>query len=44
MNNLLSYYELVDARISASGKDLPVQLHNAFASLHAVKIDDEKSF
>ena len=26
MNNLLSYYGLVDARISASEKDLPV--HN----------------
>ena len=25
MNNLLSYYGLVDARISASDKDLPVQ-------------------
>ena len=24
MNNLFSYYELVDARISASEKDLPV--------------------
>ena len=24
MNNLLSYFELVDARISASEKDLPV--------------------
>ena len=28
MNNLLSYYGLVDARISASEKDLPVQFTN----------------
>ena len=27
MNNLLSYYGLVDARISASDKDLPVQIN-----------------
>ena len=26
MNNLLSYFGLVDARISASDKDLPVQI------------------
>ena len=27
MNNLLSYHELIDARISASEKDLPVPLY-----------------
>ena len=27
INNLLSYYGLVDARISASEKDLPVSSH-----------------
>ena len=30
MNNLLSYYGLVDARISASEKDLPVPIENIF--------------
>ena len=30
MNNLLSYLGLVDARISASEKDLPVMLHAKF--------------
>ena len=30
MNNLLSYYGLVDARISASEKDLPVVKLNFF--------------
>ena len=30
MNNLLSYCWLVDARISASEKDLPVSKENAF--------------
>ena len=29
MNNLLSYYGLVDARISASEKDLPVRRRKA---------------
>ena len=29
MNNLLSYYGLVDARISASEKDLPVRTSKA---------------
>ena len=37
MNNLLSYCGLVDARISASEKDLPVQLfllkHNGFLAM-----------
>ena len=28
MNNPLSYFGLVDARISASEKDLPVYVHN----------------
>ena len=28
MNNLLSYFGLVDARISASEKDLPLQQFN----------------
>ena len=30
MNNLLSYCGLVDARISASGKDLPVLKNSDF--------------
>jgi hypothetical protein len=31
MNNLLSYHGLVDARISASEKDLPVACYVAFS-------------
>ena len=30
MNNLLSYCGLVDSRMRASEKDLPVQDHNSF--------------
>ena len=34
MNNLLSYCGLVDARISASNKDLPVFFHTFFVLMY----------
>ena len=38
MNNLLSYYRLIDTRIWASDKDLPVTL-NLIEEKHFVKYD-----
>ena len=38
MNNLLSYHGLVDARISASEKDLPVLTTEYWIGAHAKKV------
>ena len=40
MNNLLSYCGLVDLRISASDKDLPVQPTTNFMFVENVKLND----
>ena len=37
MNNLLSYCRLVDARISASEKDLPVIMSSFYSSKPLIK-------
>ena len=42
MNNLLSYCGLVDARISASEKDLPVQLLSNLAVRSGLVSDFQK--
>ena len=38
MNNLLLYIGLVDSRISASEKDLPVHIHTA---VHTIVVEKE---
>ena len=42
MNNLLSYCGLVDERISASEKDLPVKLWNYLAYSNKLRIRNFK--
>ena len=41
MNNILSYFGIVDARISASDKDLPVPITLQIS--HILKIDKKGS-
>ena len=40
MNNLLSYYGLVDARVNASEKDLPV--HKVIHEFEILKTDSKR--
>ena len=42
MNNLLSYFGLVDTRISASEKDLPVHYYIALKLPHKTREEEEK--